>query len=308
MQYDENSLGFQPFVPKAMAGERTLTNYHYRNAQLDITMTGFGNKIKSITLDGSPLANATIPATLTGKHSVKIVLADNTPCGTSNMQPNYTAPETPAVKLIKNKLVWSKIQGAVNYHIIKNGKYLYTVSNTSYALIPGNYAEYQVAAVDAKGVTSFNSEPVAVTVANNTGITQAENFTEPSSKPYHGYTGNGFVEVSKHKNTELKFKIDAMQNGEYAIDLRYANGNGPINTENKCAIRTLEVDSKFAGTYVLPQRGKDVWSDWGFTNAVKLHLTKGTHTVIIAFEPANENMNGDVNEAMIDYLRLIRIN
>lgn len=308
MKYDENSLMVQPFVPKAMAGERTLINYHYRNAQLDITMTGFGNKIKSITLDGSPLANASIPATLTGKHCVKIVLADNTPGGTSNMQPNYTAPETPIVKLVKNKLTWSKIKGAVYYQLIKNGKYLYAVTNNSYALIPGAYAEYQVAAVDANGVASFKSEPVATTSPADIEVLQAEEFAPPSSKTYQGYTGKGFVEVSTHQNRKLKFRVNIKQSGYYSLDIRYANGNGPINTENKCAIRTLNADNKFAGTYVLPQRGKAVWSDWGFSNPIRLRLTKGMHNITLAYEPANENMNGDVNEAMVDYLRVTRLN
>ncbi|MGN6177905.1 MAG: glycogen debranching protein, partial [Mucilaginibacter sp.] len=307
LHYNENSLRFEPFVPKAMAGDRLLSNYHYRNALLDISLSGFGNKIKSITIDGAPVINASIPASITGKHIIKILLADNTTGGTSNLQPNYTAPETPVVALIKSRLTWAKTHGATGYRIIKDGKYLYTTTNTNYTVVPGTYAEYQVASIDEKGVTSFNSEPVAVSASNNFRILQAEDFASPSVKPYQGYTGSGFVEVSKHKNTILKFKVDVRQNGYYAFDLRYANGNGPINTENKCAIRTLNVDGKFAGTYVLPQRGKDVWSAWGFTNSIKIHLTKGSHIVSLAFEPANENMNGDINEAMIDYVRVINI-
>ena len=57
---------------------------------------------------------------------------------------------------------------------------------------------------------------------------------------------------------------------------------------------------------MFPQRGKDEWSDWGFTNAVYLHLTKGDHFITLALEDWNENMNEEVNQAMIDQLRLIR--
>jgi hypothetical protein len=59
---------------------------------------------------------------------------------------------------------------------------------------------------------------------------------------------------------------------------------------------------------VFPQRGKGEWSEWGFSNAVKTKLSKGKHTVTLAFKPANENMNGDINQAMIDYLRIIELN
>lgn len=85
------------------------------------------------------------------------------------------------------------------------------------------------------------------------------------------------------------------------------NGNGPINTENKCAIRTLKADHVFAGTFVFPQRGNGEWSNWGFSNGVKLKLTKGRHTLTLQFENANENMNGQINQAMLDYLSVIKI-
>jgi hypothetical protein len=91
------------------------------------------------------------------------------------------------------------------------------------------------------------------------------------------------------------------------IDYRYSNGNGPVNTENTCALRALYLDSKGIGTLVFPQRGKEEWSNWGFTNSVRVFIPKGNHIVRISFDPANENMNGGINQAMIDYLRVMRI-
>jgi len=58
---------------------------------------------------------------------------------------------------------------------------------------------------------------------------------------------------------------------------------------------------------VLPQRGVGEWSNWGFTNAVLVQLPKGTHQLTLAYEPANTNMNGAVNQAMLDYLRVQKI-
>jgi hypothetical protein len=80
-----------------------------------------------------------------------------------------------------------------------------------------------------------------------------------------------------------------------------------VNTENKCAIRTLELNGKFAGTIVLPQRGRQEWSNWGYSNAVKLKLVKGTHTLTIRLAGYNDNMNGETNQAMVDNLRVIRL-
>ncbi|WP_295676830.1 glycogen debranching protein [uncultured Mucilaginibacter sp.] len=308
IHYNESSLKFQPFVPKALAGERTLENFKYRNAVLNISMSGFGNVVKSISLDGKALPGATIPASLKGTHTVKIILADIVVTGKSNLLPGSTAPETPMASYQNGNLTWDKILGATSYHILKNGKIILTTSAHSYKVPANVYAEYQVASVDAKGVSSFNSEPVQIIPANVVFVTELETVADKSDLPYQGFSGSGFVEISKIKNTTINIPINITQSGVYAIDFKYANGNGPINTENKCAIRTLGADGHFAGTVVLPQRGKGVWSEWGFSNQVKLKLTKGKHLISLQFKPANENMNGDINQAMVDYLRVIHLN
>jgi len=308
INYNVNSLQIKPFVPKALAGERSLTNFRYRNAYLNIIMKGYGNQIKAITLDGKQIANGIIPATLTGEHSVNITLANNSISGTSNLQPGYTAPETPVVTYRNGQLSWSPVKNVIGYRIIKNGKYLSPARATNLHISASEYAEYQVAAVDAKGVSSFNSEPVEIVPRGAEQTIEAESFATSSGLPYKGFSGKGFVEVSKTKNITLNIPVNITRGGVYAISFKYANGNGPINTENKCAIRTLNVDDKFAGTIVLPQRGKEEWSDWGYSNSVKVKLYKGTHNVSLQFNGADENMNGEINQAMIDCLRIIRLN
>jgi hypothetical protein len=68
MEWQADRLTFRPFVPQALAGRRQLTNFRYRGAVLNISLEGFGNQLTSITLDGQPLPDATVPATLTGRH------------------------------------------------------------------------------------------------------------------------------------------------------------------------------------------------------------------------------------------------
>ncbi len=307
MHYTESSMEFKPFVPKALAGERSLNNYKYRHATFDISMQGFGNQIKSMWLDGKRQTNFAISSALQGKHTVKIILANNILTGKSNLQPDYTAPETPVVTYAHGKLAWPAIPGALSYTATSNGKSISTAKSHTCKVASNQYAEYQVAAVDAKGVSSFNSEPLAVIPAGVENIIEVETVAERSDLPYQGFLGKGFVEISKTKNTTINFLVTVKEDGIYAVDFRYANGNGPINTENKCAIRTLDVDNHFAGTVVFPQRGKGEWSNWGFTNPVKMKLLKGTHTISLQFKDANENMNPEINQAMVDYLRMIKI-
>ena len=115
------------------------------------------------------------------------------------------------------------------------------------------------------------------------------------------------VEITTKKNTALSFKVNADYEGTYFVDVRYANGSGPINTENKCAIRTLVANGEQAGALVMPQRGIDEWLSTGFSNRVAVHLNEGENTLSIEYlTPQNINMNGEVNTALIDYIRIIR--
>jgi Carbohydrate binding module (family 6). len=142
---------------------------------------------------------------------------------------------------------------------------------------------------------------------NKAGIYESENYAPAAVLPYKGFSGKGFIEISKQKNTEVSIPVNIKADGMYALDFRYANGNGPTNTENKCAMRTLLIDKKKTGTFVFPQRGVDEWSNWGFSNPVHAYLKKGKHIITLSFEHNNENMNVDINQAMLDYLRITKI-
>ncbi|MGK4567296.1 MGH1-like glycoside hydrolase domain-containing protein [Flavobacterium sp. 3HN19-14] len=287
----KHRLAFHPFVPYQLKDVRTLSNFKYRDAVLDITVEGFGNEIKTFLLDGKPSA-AEIPATLKGKHSVKMVL-NNLPLPEPiNKMPNLFAPETPSVTLKGNEISWAKVENAVAYEIFKNGELLDKTMKSQYTVDTSSYGEYQVIAVDYNFMESFASEPLIVGAAKNTTVFEVENFLPKSTQSYSGYSGKGFVETSKTVNVTINFPVNVSVSGMYAVDFRYANGNGQTNTENKCAIRSLRETNKFLGAFVFPQRGVQEWSNWGFSNSVKVYLEKGQHTLALTLDTANENMNG----------------
>ena len=303
---EEDALILKPFVPKILSGERSLNNFKYRNALLDIALSGYGNQIKTITLDGSPLPSAKIPASLSGQHKVVIVLADNDLGeGMIGQVKDYFSVAAPVVKLTDGQLNWNEVEGAETYRLLRNGKEIAKISELTYAVKADG--EYQVIAEDKNQVPSFASEPVLNMQQEQPQIFFIDEAVEKSNLPYQGYSGKGFAEISKTKNKKIMLTVNIPEAGTYALDFRYANGNGPTNTENKCAIRTFTIDGSFAGTFVFPQRGKDEWSDWGFSNTNEAVLDKGTHQLHLIYEEWNENMNGEINQAMLDYLRIIRL-
>ena len=307
LKFEDDGLSFHPFVPEALKGKRTLTDFKYRNAVLNITMNGFGNEIASFKIDGKPSSIYFIPSTLTGEHSVEIYLSDKKISSNINVQPVIFSPAAPEVNSVDKNLKWEPVKDANIYIILKNEKRIISTQNNSFNIETNSTAEYQVIAVDKNKVESFASEPILFAGKKNISTYQAEQFAVKSGSSFKGFTGNGFVEISTTLNRQLLFNINAENDGLYAIDFRYANGNGPINTENKCAFRTLNVDDKETGTIVFPQRGKNEWNNWGYSNSLKVHLTKGKHTVTLSFEGFDDNMNGEINQAMIDSMQIIML-
>lgn len=306
LDYQHDKLVFSPFIPKALVGNHKLTNFKYRDAELDISVEGYGNKIASFSIDGNEQGLFQVPEDLKGKHSINIKLANNDIKNNKvNRVPHHITPVAPKVKFLNNQLQWDQQDNVKTYKVLKNGKEVTETSQISFSIDPNNYAEYQVIAVDEKGYGSFASEPLRVGIMEAVKKYEMENFVEKADHPFKGFSGEGFIELTKQKNTSIIFNIDVATAGEYAVDFHYSNGSGPINTDNKAAIRTLKNKDAFAGTVVFPQRGFDEWSDWGFTNSVKVKLDKGNNMLKLTFEPANENMHGEINRAMIDYIRLI---
>lgn len=306
MDFQIDKLEFHPFVPEALKGKRSLLNFRYRNALLNFEMEGFGNQIKSFEIDGVSSAPE-IPANLKGEHHIRIVLADNTNTGKQiNKVKNMFTVEMPVVSQKDNQITWEAVNKAKSYLIIKNGQTIDTITKTSYLITPGTYTAYQVIAVDESGTGSFASEPLIVISEEKRISIQMEKFAPEAAYPYSGFNETGFTEISKTKNRIISFPATVGENGTYLLHIRYANGNGPVNTNSRCALRNLYVNNHLTGALIFPQRGKDEWSNWGYSNLLSVYLTKGKNILSIVYGDNNENMDGEVNQAMLDEVVIYR--
>jgi hypothetical protein len=307
MHFNGQSLVFSPFVPRALKGCRKLTNFKYRSAVLNIEMSGYGKVIGSFMLDGKRMNRPVIPASLKGPHSIKIILADEPPPPARvNKTVNKSSVNAPVLNRKAGAITWQPVKGAVKYKIARNGQLLKYTTDTMLVITNKGFSEYMVTAVDNNGTESFGSEPQTVVETDAVKLYEVEAFAGVADYPFRGFSGNGFSETSTRINTVIKIPVDIETAGVYLVDCRYANGNGPVNTDNKCAVRTLADGSKKLGTFVFPQRGAGEWSNWGYSNAIKVFLSKGQHLLSIAYLPFNENMNLAVNSAMLDFVRIIR--
>ena len=294
IELQPDKLVFHPFVPEALKGKRTLTNFKYRSAELSIEMEGYGNVIKKFYLNGKE-SLPEIPANLSGNIDVKIVLSNKITGNSSiNMVPVRFAPSTPVLQKNEKYLTWNRVDNAVNYSVYKNGILFHKDSINSFTIDSNSTGEYQVLATDKFNNSSFLSAPL--TTGNSKIIYSLKNKRVITSSD-KGASVNEFYRVSRYNPVNLTIKADITESGLYAIKILYANGNGPVNTDSKCAFRAFYVNDKKLGTFVFPQRGTDEWKNKGCSNVLKVMLSKGQQQFAIVWEPFNENMHGDVNEA-----------
>lgn len=322
IHFEKDGLRISPFVPKAFDGERNLSNFPYRGTKLNITVNGYGEKVSKITIDGKPydfIKNPIIPAKLltSSKPPVSIVVdMDNQPIPAMrvNNVPNLKAPLTPVTWLsfdekvnmpgapVNNLLQWNPIEYIGEYIVLKDGKEVGRTRQTQWPAL--EEGEWQVIGVATDGTQSFASEPRSNRpsrfwdMEEETIVAVSPEISYPAPQ-INGYRGKGFVETDMTLKPVVK-KIQVPNDGLYSISYRYSNGNGPVNTENKAAIRSLFIDGKDVGTIVMPQRGVANWDDWGMSNSVKVRLTKGEHTITLQYNPEDQNMNLKTNHALID--------
>jgi hypothetical protein len=191
------------------------------------------------------------------------------------------------------------IDGAVQYVVYRDGQRLKQTTETHLAVTANkSLTGYQVMAVNKDGLESFLSAPVNVDAAGGAG---------PIVIPAQG-GGSGsnaeFVTLESTGSTGALIDAGIAVPGQYVLSFRYANGSGSIETENKCAIRTLFIDGERIGPIVMPQRGKDRWSDWGESSMQVVSLREGKHRFELQLESSDTNMNADINRALIQSMSL----
>lgn len=283
INYEDEGIRFSPCVPGTMGSNRQLEGLKYRNMTLDIEIVGTGCEIRDFLLDGTKSSAPFVPASLEGRHKVKIILASSASQSQDkiNLLPVQWDLDVPAVTLTAGELVWQSVKGADSYKILCDGVVVDQTQSLTYRpAIPGEYA---VIATSASGAYSFMSEPLRFNLKEQ---------LVPVEMPVGGKLGS-----------QLKIDIEVPHDGNYVLDIEYSNGNGNITTFNKCATRTIYIDRKKVDVAVFPQRG-DSWDDRGWSNPVKVELSQGKHSLELRYLEENVNMNIDIDAAIIHNVRI----
>jgi hypothetical protein len=298
IQYnDPQCLTFAPVVPKSLKAERKVKGFRYRDAVLDITVKGYGDIIRSFSIDGEVKEKPVFPAGMTGNHTVEIVLADRFRKEmTTTMVGDVRTPMTPFVRFRGGGtgLRWYMIEGADRYDVYVGGKKVLETTANKIDFQPEWSGDIQVVAVAADGTPSFPSEPLN----RNEAITKT---FEPIM--LLGQSGKDFV-----------VEVTVPHDGIWNLSWNYANARGSLFSDLTCGIRMLYVDGQKIGIDVFPNRhyasgspgtySTDGWDLWGWTSPLKLNLKEGKHKFTLRCESDADNMSLIVNDFMLKGCRL----
>lgn len=314
LEMSEDGLSFHPAVPQWINGPLALKGFRYRGAEVNISVEGQGTKIKSLVCNGETQSLPfVLPPTTTGKQEIRIVLE---PAGEAASEMTLVeagpgrcwSPLEPAVQREGDRISWDEEPG-VTYYLYGNGESRRVSSPADLsAERPGYYAVY---AVDAKGFESDLSNPVLVSPF--VAVYEAEEavFSGKAERKSAGYSGKGYVPDRLSAPARLCFTVDIPESGDYWLTLRGANGFGPDGVY--CAIRSVFVDGKDAGTFILEASGD--WEKWTESNHLLMEgLDAGRHTVSLAINPEGKGFDSNmsrgkanVNDCAIDYLQVVRV-
>lgn len=287
MEFAADQLNFAPVVPENLKADRTVRNFHYRNATLDVTVSGYGDTIKSFKLDGQKMSEAVVPGNLEGHHTVEIEMSNSFKKDLGvNYQPACWAPLMPVVTMADGRLSWAPVEGAVYYNVYAGGELVGLASTTEIIIEDEWKGDIQVVAVAQDGTPSFPSKPI--------NINEKISVKLPETM------------LTKKNGTEFNVTVNVPEAGQWFLTWNYANGTGPVNTDNNCGIRMLYVDGVKTGINIFPHRGTNEWDNWGWTIPEKLELSKGNHVFTLRMESDADNMDYHINDFKIRGLRLIK--
>ncbi|MBQ2966230.1 MAG: hypothetical protein IJE11_04375 [Bacteroidales bacterium] len=289
MNYGHDCLEFAPVVPRELAAKRTIENFRYRDAVLDVTVSGYGDSIKSFKLDGVKQDLACINADLEGHHTIEIVMSDSFKKDMAiNYQPALWTPMMPVATLADGRLSWNQVEGAVIYDVYAGGQLVAGATSTEIIIEEGWCGDLQVVAVAADGTPSFPSEPVSLCEKIQVKL--------PAE-----------IMLTRKSGTEFSTTVNIPSDGKWALTWNYANGTGPVNTDNNCGIRMLYVDGQKVGINIFPHRGTGDWGNWGWTIPEKLDLKAGNHTFTLRMESDADNMDLEINDFKLRGYNLMKM-
>ncbi len=313
MNYTTEGIEFSPMVPDSLIGPFELSNFKYRESTLNVKVSGNGDQIDNLKVDGVDQALPYVyPANGTGSHTIEITLKKSGLNYSINKVQAGVDCEAPVEPIMSwtgdGKLQWTEEPG-YTYKLWDGTSY---VDAKSPYTVPNVYKTYNL--IKISNSTGLWSDIGGICMKIPDGSSTIYEAEDGSYNAGHfdnnhpGYTGDGFV-TDARGTADLSISVDipAGKSGNYILRYRYANSNS--DDGNFCGIRSMLIDGVDSATVVFPNLSKGNWSIYNYSSYVFTNLTEGTHTIKLIMSPDNydENMSRSKNDMNLDYLELIKM-
>ena len=278
-----DGMTFAPIIPQKLGSSLRLEGLRYREAILDINIQGSGDKIASFTVDSLRSPANIIPPDLQGHHKVDIIMSGNRLSDATPSAATATTTSAPPMP----RIYWSderngkilNFDPATTYEIYVNGILSENLNAANYTLSDTGTAVIDIVPV-ANGVSGFaprshiSAPPSARIHIPATAIT-------PRRPPLHLIrnrdTASHYIELAARHNTRLTFYVQAPDDGEYFINIAYSTGT------TETAMRTLEVNDFYAGTFVCPAGNHNDWLTTSSSSTLLTRLVKGVNKLSLTY-------------------------
>ncbi|MCF7802387.1 MAG: hypothetical protein K9N34_10275 [Candidatus Marinimicrobia bacterium] len=267
-----------------------LTDFVVQGSRFDIHLKGTGDAIQEMRVNDQIWDPANpIPLKMPKKYRVVITLSRSPhDSDVINLQGSeLMLPPAPVCDLTEDTLHWESNTDRIVATL--NSMVLDTISASPW-IVPDSLGGYLAfMALDSVGQLSL---PTAAYLRG------------PSIYVKLIDKNLGYVDLG-NKREAYTVEFTMRNSGQFAVRFLYANGEGPIETDNRCGVALMSVNSPEPQLmWSFPQLGD--WETWSFTEWQPVKLQRGANQLTFDLEKwPLQNMNGKVNHFRIAGMELM---
>lgn len=287
-------LQINPFIPDTFKGDKRLKDIQVRKAVIDLTVSGTGDRVAAMTLDGEPVTSP-LPYSLEGNHIVEITMAANRL--SENEAPSVGIREAailppPPAFTVENGLLHT---AARPEHILSLNGVTFDVSSEKTIPLTDTLTEgiTTVALLPvADGYEGLSDKPAVITPPGTRIDIPATSIT-PRRPPLHlikdRETAGKYIELAPRHNTRLTFYANAPADGIYFVSILYANGG---KSDGVWKLENLDDPDVAGNTFIIcpPVREFD-WITTSRSTIASLRLRRGQNRLSLTHRAGTVLLN-----------------
>lgn len=288
-------LTFSPMIPDKFPGGKHLEGLRYRNAVIDITLNGTGDRIASFMLDSVSFPSPEINGNISGHHRVTITLSGNNISSHRRLnivdRPATILPTPKVDRTSATELRIANFDDDTRYAVYINGIVNEEITSPDHRIdlpdenattivniVPHRKTSAKASATDASA--GYSSKPIIVYPKSSLLTVRASTII-PRRPPRHFIkdpaTASNYIELAARHNTRITCYVNAPDDGDYYLTVGYANGF------DRCAIRRLDINDRYASTLLLPPVNPNDWISVNPSTTASVSLQKGVNKIALTY-------------------------